>query len=346
LPKSCLSILALSLLTLGCSRGSAAPTPSPSSPSSPAAAPSTAATPDPARPLPEPLPAIVARVNGTPVPLHHVKMMAANMLRGRTETAENRARAYRAAAEQLATRELLYQEAVNRKVEADAAALDREYDQAHAQFKEEKAWVAYLSQQGLDPQTFKNELRTQRTVDVLVRQVVDQVKGPLPSEEVKKYYDANPALFESGPRVRASHVLVLVPQGTDANGKAALRAKAEGLLKRVKGGEDFAALARSSSEDKGSAPQGGELPVFGRGDMVPPFEAAAFALPAGGLSEIVESQFGFHIIKVHEKLPGEKAPFDSVKDRLTEHLLNLKRQEAVTLFINGLRAKAKIEHYL
>jgi parvulin-like peptidyl-prolyl isomerase len=146
--------------------------------------------------------------------------------------------------------------------------------------------------------------------------------------------------------VRASHILVLVPQGTDAKGKAALRAKAEGLLKRVKGGEDFAAIARASSEDPGSAPQGGELPPFGKGSMVPPFEAAAFALPAGGVSDIVESQFGFHIIKLHEKLPEEKAPFESVKARLGEHLLNLKRDEAVTLFINALRAKAKIETYL
>jgi peptidyl-prolyl cis-trans isomerase C len=345
LPKSCLAIVALSVLMLGCSRGSASPSPSPQTPG-PAPATVPAATPDPGRPLPEPLPDIVARVNGTPVPLKHVKMMAANMLRGRTETAENRARAYRAAAEQLATRELLFQEALNRKLEADSAALDREYDRAHAQFREERVWVEFLSKQGLEPQSFKNELRIVGTVNVLLGQVTDQVKAPLGSEEVKKYYEANPSLFETGPRVRASHVLVLVPEGTDAKGKAALRAKAEGLLKRIKGGEDFATIARSSSEDQGSAAQGGELPPFGKGAMVPPFEAAAFALPVGGVSEIVESQFGFHIIKLHEKLPGEKASFDSVKDRLSEHLLNLKRQEAVTTFIEGLRAKAKIEHYL
>ena len=305
-----------------------------------------AATPDPARPLPEPLPAVAARVNGTVVPIQHVKLMAGNMLKGRTETAENRARAYRAAADNLAMRELLFQEAVNRKVEADSAALDREYDQAHAGYKDEKAWTEFLTTQGLDPQSFKKELRVRSTVNALLRQVAEQVKGPLPEDEVKKYYDANPALFETGPRVRASHILVLVPQGADAKGKAALRAKTEGLLKRIKGGEDFAAIARTSSEDKGSAVQGGELPPFGKGAMVPPFEAAAFALPAGGLSEIVESQFGFHIIKVHEKLPQEKAAFADVKDRLAEHLLNLKRQEAVTQFVNGLRAKAKIEHYL
>jgi peptidyl-prolyl cis-trans isomerase C len=346
LPKSLSSMLALSLLMLGCSRGGAAPSPAPSPSNTAATVPTMPADPNADRLLPEPLPAVAARVNGTEVPMQHVKIMATNMLRGGAETPVNRARAYRAAGEQLITREVLFQEALNRKVQADSATLDREYDQAHAGFKEEKAWTEFLAKQGLDPQSFKKELRIRGTVNALLRQVADQVKGPLTDEEVKKYYDANPALFETGPRVRASHILVLVPQGTDEKGKAALRAKAEGLLKRIKSGEDFAAIARTSSEDKGSAAQGGELPPFGKGAMVPPFEAASFALPAGGLSDLVESQFGFHIIKVHEKLPAEKASFESVKDRLAEHLLNLKREEAVTLYINGLRAKAKIENYL
>jgi peptidyl-prolyl cis-trans isomerase C len=345
LPKSYSPILALSLLAFGCSRGGASPSPSPSPLG---ATPTTvaAATPDPARPLPSPLPDVAARVNGTVVPLLHVKIMAEGMLRGRENSEANRARAFRAAADQLATREVLFQEALNRKIEADSATLDREYDQLHAPYKDEKSWTEYLAKQGLDPQSFKNELRIRSTVNALLRQVANQVQGPLPDAEVKKYYDTNPALFETGPRVRASHILVLVPQGTDPKGKATLRAKAEGLLKRVKAGEDFAAIARTSSEDRGSAAQGGELPPFGKGAMVPPFEAAAFALPAGGVSDLVESQFGFHIIKVHEKLPEEKASFESVKTRLAEHLLNVKREEAVTLFVQGLRAKAKIEHYL
>lgn len=343
------AILAVSLSALSCSRGGASPSPGPAgaastAPGAPAAA--ASATPDPARPLPDPLPEVVARVNGEAIPLLHTRLMANNMLQGRTGSKEATARAYRQAMEELVSRELLVQEAMARKLSAVDSEVDAEYDRMHAGLKDETAWAAYLGKQGLDVPAFKKELRVRHTVNALLQKVREEVPGPVSDADAKKYYDGNPQLFTSGPRVRASHILILVPADTDAAKKAALRKKAEELLKRAKGGEDFAALARANSEDQGSGARGGELPVFGKGQMVPPFEAAAFALPAGAVSDLVESQFGFHIIKVHEKLPDETASFESTKQRLKEFLLEAKRQEAITTLVNTLRAKAKIETYL
>src|SRR4029450_5651220 len=118
------------------------------------------------------------------------------------------------------------------------------------------------------------------------------------------------------------------------------------ILARARAREDFATLAKESSEDPGSAPKGGDLGTFGRGQMVPAFEQAAFALKPGEVSGIVETPFGFHIIKVTERIPARKLPFAEVKDRLKLEMVQQKRQRAQQSFVNSLRAKAQIETFL
>ena len=102
----------------------------------------------------------------------------------------------------------------------------------------------------------------------------------------------------------------------------------EGILEEAKSGADFAALAREHSEDPGSAPNGGELTVK-RGQTVPPFEQAAFALEPGGLSSVVETQFGYHIIKLSEKIEGQLMSFEEVRPRIEQHLKQQAIQEGV-----------------
>jgi peptidyl-prolyl cis-trans isomerase C len=137
-----------------------------------------------------------------------------------------------------------------------------------------------------------------------------------------------------------------VPEGAGPDVKKAARAKAEAALARVRKGEDFAAVAREVSEDPGSAPRGGDLGAFGKGQMVPPFEQAAFALPAGQISGLVESPFGFHVIKVQERLPAGEIPFEPVKGQIKDHLAQTRREKAVDDLVRGLKEKAKIETYL
>src|SRR5207253_3006605 len=109
---------------------------------------------------------------------------------------------------------------------------------------------------------------------------------------------------------------------------AAARKKAEELLAKLKAGGDFAALAKERSEDAGSAANGGDLGLFTRGRMTPAFEEAAFALQGGGLSDVVETPFGFHVIKVEEHRPGGAKPLETVHDEIAD---TLKRERSLAL---------------
>ncbi|MBN1391785.1 MAG: peptidylprolyl isomerase [Sedimentisphaerales bacterium] len=164
-------------------------------------------------------------------------------------------------------------------------------------------------------------------------------------EEAKKYYDENAKQIE---QVRASHILIRPitmerPEGTDPNtdpnkAKAAAKAKAEDLLKQIKDGADFAELAKASS-DCPSAKEGGDLGLFGRGQMVPAFEEAAFALKPGQVSDIVETQFGYHIIKVTDR---KNETFEEAKDEVMQILKQPKQADFAEGYINSLKADAKI----
>jgi peptidyl-prolyl cis-trans isomerase C len=143
--------------------------------------------------------------------------------------------------------------------------------------------------------------------------------------------------------VRASHILIGIPQNADAATKQQAKAKADALLKDLKAGKDFAATAKANSQDPGSAPNGGDLGYFEQGQMVPPFEQAAFALKPGEMSEVVETQFGYHIIKVADKQESKVVPLEEAKGQIEEYLTQQNRHAQTELFVNALRAKAKVE---
>ena len=141
--------------------------------------------------------------------------------------------------------------------------------------------------------------------------------------------------------MRASHILIGVPQGADAVTKDAARKRAEGVLKQVKAGKDFAALAKEHSQDPGSAVQGGDLGFFPRGQMVGPFDEAAFTLAPGAISDLVETQFGFHIIRVVEKQAARTVPLEEVKPKLDEFLLNQNKQRETQAFVDRLEGEGQ-----
>jgi len=170
-------------------------------------------------------------------------------------------------------------------------------------------------------------------------------KAKVSDEEAKQYYDSHPTEYEVPEQVRASHILVST-QPKDPNAdpnqlKVTAKAKAEKLLKQVKDGGDFAAIAKENS-DCPSAAQGGDLGLFSRGRMVPAFENAAFAMKVGDVSEIVETQFGYHIIKVTERKDAGVTSFDEAKTGITERLSNERRNTATKQYIQSLKEKAKV----
>jgi peptidyl-prolyl cis-trans isomerase D len=143
--------------------------------------------------------------------------------------------------------------------------------------------------------------------------------------EVETYYKDNLQQYQTPEQVRASHIL-LKTEGKDA---AAVQKQAEEILKQVKSGADFAALAKKHSEDDGSKANGGDLDYFGRGRMVPEFENAAFSMQPGQVSDLVKTQYGFHIIKVVDKKPATTRSLDEVRGEITEQLQFQKSQDAV-----------------
>jgi peptidyl-prolyl cis-trans isomerase C len=170
-------------------------------------------------------------------------------------------------------------------------------------------------------------------------------------EDAQKYYQENTKQFETPEQVRASHILIK-PEFTDPNvdpnadpneAKAVARTKTEDLLKQLKDGADFAELAKTHSNCP-SAPQGGDLGFFPKGQTTPAFENAAFELEIGQISEIVETEYGYHIIKVAEHKDASTTSFDQAKDDIIKQLTQTKQSELAQEYIESLRAGANITY--
>ncbi|MFH2202960.1 MAG: peptidylprolyl isomerase [Elusimicrobiota bacterium] len=147
-------------------------------------------------------------------------------------------------------------------------------------------------------------------------------------------------------RVRVSHILVKLPPGASLVAKNEALTKAKALKKTIDGGGDFFELATNESDDQESAPRGGDLGPILRGWMPPPFEQAAFALAVGDVSEPVETDFGFHLIRVQEKRASEPLNFDKLQSDIKQFIMSIDHQEALLAFVESLRKKATIEKTL
>jgi len=167
----------------------------------------------------------------------------------------------------------------------------------------------------------------------------DQVRQKIavPPTDIQRYYNDNIQQYQTPEQLRASHILLK----TDGKNEADVRKKAEALLAQVKGGADFAALAKKESEDEGSKANGGDLGYFGRGRMVPEFETAAFAMQPGQTSDLVKSQFGFHIIRLVDKKTGQTRPLEEVRAQIQEQLAQQQADQQVNDRARQLESRIK-----
>ncbi len=210
-------------------------------------------------------------------------------------------------------------------VSATAAALDAMFQQREVQVQrfETKASLEKVAPSDADVEKFykdpANALQfqapEQASVEYLVLDLDTLKKGiSVPEDDLRKYYTQNEARYTTPQERRASHILIKAEKSATEADRAKAKAKAEGLLAEVKKNPaTFAELARKNSEDPGSAEKGGDLDFFGRGAMVKPFEDAAFGLKPDEVSAVVESDFGYHIIKLAAVKGGEKRGFDAVR---------------------------------
>lgn len=201
-----------------------------------------------------------------------------------------------------------------------------------------KTFEDMMADVGMTRADVEQEIRDGLPIQKLMESLTKDVK--VDEAKAKAFYDENPTFFEEPEQIRASHILVATENATNDILKAAAKAKIEGVLKQIKEGGDFAALAKANS-DCPSKNNGGDLGLFGKGQMVPEFETAAFALSTNEVSGIVETQFGYHIIKLTERAPASTKSFDEVKDQIIKRLEADGQNEIVSAYMKKLFADLK-----
>jgi peptidyl-prolyl cis-trans isomerase C len=310
-----------------------------------AAAGTTQAAAEPAaKPIPALLPEVIARVNGEAIAKAEFEKAVQSVegQNGSAVPADQRDRVYRGILDQMIGYKLLLQESKTRNITVPDDEIESRIAQIRGQFPSEEAFKQTLDQQKVTVEQLRADARSEMVVTKMLQSEVE-TKVAVKPEQVADFYQNNPDTFAPGARARASHILISFPQNADAAAKQTARTKADAILKDVKAGKDFAALAREHSQDPGSAQNGGDLNFFERGQMVGPFDQTVFAMTPGQTSDIVETQFGYHIIKLTEKQPSRTVPLDEVRPQIQQFLENQARQQATQAFVESLKAKGKVE---
>ena len=312
--------------------------------SSPTTPQPTAAAPAAIKPMPANIPAVVARVNGEAIERwefdNAVKRIEARA--GAPVPPEKRDEVLRNLLDQLVAYHLLAQESRARKIDVDDATVEAQMGQIRGSFPTDQAFQQGMAAQGLT----LDQVRQQTRTNILVQKVIEAEvasKIVVQATEVSALYQQNLDRFKQGDTVHASHILIGLPQNATPQQKSEAKTKAQVVLKQLHGGGDFAAVARAESQDPGSAQNGGDLGFFPKGQMTPAFEEAAFKTRPGMISPIVETPFGFHIIKVHERRAPRTAPLAEVGGQIKNFLEQGQREQKLEQFVEQVKTKSKIE---
>lgn len=294
-----------------------------------------------------PLPDPVARINGVAIPAADLQKALTAFSKSPTAAQvppgkEKELQQF--LLNQMLGGELMYQVAQKTPVKDLDKKVTDAVAKLKARFKTEEEYKKGLQEQGMTEKNLRELVRRNVVIENYIEQVI-LPKQQVTDADVKAFYDKNPETFAQSEQVRASHILITVDaKASDADKKKA-KEKADALLKQVKAGADFATLAKDNSGCP-SSKQGGDLGYFGKGQMVKPFEETAFAMKPGEVSGVVETQFGYHIIKLAEKKPASKIPFGDVKAKIADSLKRQKVSEAINATLEEAKKKAKIEIYL
>jgi parvulin-like peptidyl-prolyl isomerase len=246
---------------------------------------------------------------------------------------------------QLITIQVLLQVANAADQAAGKTEADLQYTNLLKKFPSQDAFERQLTAVGMTV----TELRAKATQEAVAKAALKRLLNiNISDEDAKDYYNQHPADFEQPELAHVRHILLMtidpatrMPLST--NTVNAKRKQIDDLRKRAVAGEDFAALAKQYSEDPGSKENGGELPNFQRGQMVPEFESAAFALGTNQISEVITTQFGFHVIKMLDKTPAKKIDFATAEPEIKDGLARLKIAKLAPDYVKKLRVDEHVE---
>lgn len=293
---------------------------------------------------------IVATVNGEPIlqqavdfelqrliHLYHQQGMPEQQLRLQLDALRGRA------LEQAIGTKLLINEAKRLDIPVSGEELDAQFERYVMQFGgDREKFAKAVEAQGMTLDGFKQELRQGVTINKLIDQVCSAVPAPT-EDEIKAHYDAHQSEYATEDRVLAQHILIK-PNSDSAEDKAAAKTKLEAIRARIVSGEStFEAEAKEHSDCPSGKSNGGSLGWFGKGMMVKPFEDVAFAIAQNEISDILETQFGYHIIVKTGDEKGHTPELDEIHDKVSEFLFHAKRGQAVSDYVADLRTKADVK---
>lgn len=295
---------------------------------------------------PDTFPDVVAKVNEAEINKQDlVKMAQAARVQQQGGQGHDTIDFYRSVLDDLVSAELLFQESQAKGHLAVGSEVDKEFGTISARFPAEGELEQALLAQGLS----QEKLRESITRNLSIQKLLDAeiISGVEITEEKKRaFYDENRDRMQQPEQVRVSHILVGADQSATPQERQQAREKSAQLQDRIKAGEDFAVLARENSDDPGSKDSEGALPWLGRGETVPPFEEAAFALSSGEISEVVETPFGFHIIRLDDRRAGRSIPYAEAEERIGQLLRQEGIQEKLQNTIDTLKEKAEVTVFI
>jgi len=259
---------------------------------------------------------------------------------------------------------LIKQEAEKRQIKVEESQIDAVIDNIAQSMGGKERFMASLALNKIDEETFRKNIKT----DLLKKELIQNIIGDskVTAEEIKEFYEKNKEdKFKHGEEVKASHILITASENEIKNrlkaenadvdlSKEVIEEKVEKELKQVKekayqlheelkdNPDKFAEYAKKYSEDPASSAKGGDLGFFSKEEMVPEFAEAAFSTKPGKLSDIVKTQFGYHIIKVVDRKEAGITPFDEIKTRIKRYLEEKKKMEAFQKLMEESKQSAKI----
>jgi peptidyl-prolyl cis-trans isomerase SurA len=291
---------------------------------------------------------VAASVNGEAVTLSELEERGGGEYRRAEEMPPGeardkaRAKALQSALDQLVAEKLFDAEARSLQLEATEAQIDAAIDDIKRRNRLDDAQLEQaLREQGLGKDAFRRQVkRDLETFQILTLKVRSRVK--VTDEDVQNYYQSRAKEFPLDEEVRVRHVFLALPKVAGPAEESPVRAKAEAVLKRLRAGADFAAVAREVSQGP-SAAEGGDLGWLRRGSIQAELEREAFALATGRVSDLVRTRTGFHILKVEERRGGGTKPFEEVKEAIRDRLATEQLESYRNQYVAELRKEAVID---
>jgi peptidyl-prolyl cis-trans isomerase C len=292
--------------------------------------------------------AVLASVNGSPISMRDLD----NEMDGLVSQYQNRVSEEQLvqlretvrsqALDNLISKQLLLQEADRKNLQPAQDDIAAEIDAIISQFPSREAFQQQLSVMGISQEDLSQDVTNFLKINAVLQEQLAAIPAGT-DREIATFYEENRDTFALPEQVRARHILLAFSEEDTPETKAFKRGEAEQLRSRILQGGDFNALAAEHS-DCPSKSRGGDLGFFERGAMVAAFEDTAFSLSPGEVSSVVETPFGYHLIKVSERKAARTLSLEEATPQITENLQGAKESQEVSKFLQGLREAATVEY--